>query len=253
MELLERVSWFFQKHAAPWGRGAAALLWPPQCRLCGAFPEEGTFLCSRCWEGLSEVTGQDYCRRCGRSVGPFGHLPDGCGRCEQERILTDGLLRAGRYDSVLRQMLLCLKFQEMTEWADFLGPMLQSVFQTRLWGPVDYLVPVPLHWVRRFARGFNQSFLLAKKMAEPGLPIRQDLVRIRYTRRQWNLTSAQRRRNVKGAFTVRRGHPFQGKVVCLVDDITTSHATLNECARVLKRAQAQKVYALVAAVAETTD
>lgn len=251
MKVAGPISSFFQKHARPWSKGVSALLWPRQCRLCGSFPEEGSFLCGACWEELSLVTAGDYCRRCGRSVGPFGRLGGGCGYCEQERILTDGILRAGRYDSVLRQMLLRLKFQEMTEFAPFLGPLLKSVFETRPWGPIDYLVPVPLHWLRRLQRGFNQSFLLAKEMADSDVPVCRDLVRIRYTRRQWTLTNAQRRRNVKGAFAVRRRHPFEGRTVCLVDDITTSRATLNECARVLKRAGAEKVYAVVAAASDT--
>ncbi|HOK66482.1 MAG TPA: hypothetical protein PLV55_06685 [Anaerohalosphaeraceae bacterium] len=95
--------------------------------------------------------------------------------------------------------------------------------------------------------------MLAKALKGLEVPICRDLVRVRYTRRQWNLTSAQRRRNVKGAFAVRKRHPFKGASVCLLDDITTSRATLNECARVLKRAGAQKVYALVAAVADTAE
>lgn len=253
MQVLDRIGLFFRKRVLPWGQGAAAMLWPRQCLLCGAFPEEGTFLCRRCWQDFSRTTGQDYCRRCGLTVGPYGHLPEGCGRCEGQRILTDGILRVGQYDSVLRDLLLRLKFQERTELADFFGPFLMAVFESRSWGQVDYLVPVPLHWLRRLQRGFNQSYLLAKTLKGIEVPICRDLVRVRYTRRQWNLTSAQRRRNVKGAFAVRKGHPFEGASVCLLDDITTSRATLNECARVLKRAGAQKVYALVAAVADTAE
>ena len=79
--------------------------------------------------------------------------------------------------------------------------------------------------------------------------ISTDLVRCRHTQKQWNLTMAGRKRNVAGAFAVRRGHDFAKRTICLVDDITTSHATLNECARTLKEAGAQNVFAAVAAVA----
>lgn len=72
---------------------------------------------------------------------------------------------------------------------------------------------------------------------------------MRYTERQWNLSPAKRKRNVADAFAVRKGHKFSGQTVCLVDDITTSGATLNECAKTLKEAGAQKVFAVVAAVA----
>jgi ComF family protein len=114
---------------------------------------------------------------------------------------------------------------------------------------IDFFVPVPLHWVRRFARGFNQSLLIAKGLTNSVVPINTDLVRIRYTKRQYHLTHAKRKRNVAGAFAVRRGHEFSGKNVCLIDDITTSRATLNECAKTVKQAGAKKVYALVLAAA----
>jgi ComF family protein len=151
----------------------------------------------------------------------------------------------------MRNLILQLKFREMTEFKTLLGRMLETVFETGHWTDrVDYLVPVPLHWRRRLERGFNQSYLLAQCLRRSGIPICLDLVRIRYTRRQWDLPPAQRRRNVKGAFAVRKDHPFSGKTLCLVDDITTSGATLSECARTLKHAGAEKVYAIVLAVAE---
>ena len=99
-------------------------------------------------------------------------------------------------------------------------------------------------------RGFNQSHLLAKNLKLPQIPVSTDLVRIRHTQHQWDLNSAQRKRNVKGAFAVRRGHPFMGKSVALVDDITTSGATLEECAKTLKQAAgAKKVVSVVLATA----
>jgi ComF family protein len=114
---------------------------------------------------------------------------------------------------------------------------------------IDCFVPVPLHWRRRLERGYNQALCLSRGVCTPPASVSTDLVRTRYTRRQWSLTETQRRTNVKNAFAVRRGHPFGGKTVCLVDDITTSGATLNECAKALKAAGAARVYTLVAAVA----
>lgn len=247
-----QIGSFLSKQAASLWDCLSCVLWPPQCRLCQSALGEGQpLLCRTCWEGLSQSLGGHYCRRCGRTVSPYGLLPDGCGRCCEERILFDGILRVGLYESTLRNLILQLKFHEMTEFTHLLGQMLDTVFETRPWTePVDYLVPVPLHWRRRLERGFNQSYLLAQCLSHARIPICRDLVRIRYTRRQWDLTPAQRRRNVRGAFAIRKDHPFLGKIVCLVDDITTSGATLAECASVLKRAGAAKVYAVVLAVAE---
>jgi ComF family protein len=115
---------------------------------------------------------------------------------------------------------------------------------------IEFFVPVPLHWARRLTRGYNQSLVLAKKLKHPTAKINTDLVRTRYTKSQPMMASAAARaRNVAGAFAVRKGHNLRGKLLCLIDDIKTTGATLNECAKTLKEAGASKVFALVLAVA----
>ena len=113
---------------------------------------------------------------------------------------------------------------------------------------VEFFVPVPLHWSRRFFRGYNQSLVLAKRLKHPAAGTNTDLVRIRRTKFQ-TANAVVRAANVAGAFAVRRGHSFAGRKVCLVDDVKTTGATLNECAKTLKEAGAAKVFALVLAVA----
>ena len=126
----------------------------------------------------------------------------------------------------------------------------QAVIRSSFPEPVDFVVPVPLHWRRRFQRGFNQSALIAKGLNFNGARFNTDVVRIRHTRQQIVLTTeAARRKNVRGAFAVRKGHNFKGKNICLVDDVKTTGATLSECAKVLKDAGAKKVFAFVLAVA----
>jgi ComF family protein len=115
---------------------------------------------------------------------------------------------------------------------------------------IELFVPVPLHWSRRLVRGYNQSYVLLRKFRPSGARVSTDLVRIRRTKIQPAMASpTARARNVSGAFAVRRGHGFAGRRICLVDDIKTTGATLNECARVLKAAGAARVFALVLAVA----
>jgi ComF family protein len=178
-----------------------------------------------------------------------------CGGCLEEDVIYDGFCRAGVYDGALKQMLLGMKFRDKVELLDYLGPVFGQAFSAAgLAEKTDVLVPVPLHWRRRFQRGFNQSFLLSQYLQKEGPRISEDLVRIRYTPHQWLMeTDSQRRQNVRGAFAVRKGHPFEGKSVCLVDDITTSGATLKECAQALRQAGAAAVYAAVVAVAESTN
>ena len=239
------------RRAVSLAQAGGHVLWPGQCWVCKAavLPSDDR-LCQRCWQDLSKAVSADYCRRCGRDVSPYGIVLGRCGHCQDEQYPYDGVIRVGRYEATLRSLTLSLKFAERTEWAATLSGMLrQAVLAAGMHAAFDYLVPVPLHWRRRARRGFNQSHLLAKGLNLPQVPVSTDLVRIRNTEQQWNLKPPQRRRNVKGAFAVRKGHPFEGKTIALVDDITTSGATLQECAKVLKQAGAQKVVALVIAAA----
>ena len=246
----ERYTRWIQK-AVSFGQAGGHFFWPGRCLSCKEpiLPSDDN-LCQPCWQELSRAVSADYCRRCGRDVSPYGIVAGKCGHCQDEHYQNDGIIRVGRYESTLRSMTLSLKFAERTEWAAMLSGMLrQAVMAGGMHAAFDCLVPVPLHWRRRLRRGFNQSYLLAKGLKLPQVPVSTDLVRIRNTEQQWNLKPSQRRRNVKGAFAVRKGHPFEGKTIGLVDDITTSGATLQECAKVLKQAGAQKVVALVIAAA----
>jgi len=115
---------------------------------------------------------------------------------------------------------------------------------------IELFVPVPLHFSRRLRRGYNQSQILGRKLKHPTAKISTELVRIRRTKLQPAMASpAARAKNVAGAFAVRYGHNFTERKICLVDDIKTTGATLNECAKTLKQAGASKVFALVLAVA----
>jgi len=138
-----------------------------------------------------------------------------------------------------------------TELDSILGFLAESALEgCNFRDEAELFVPVPLHWSRRLVRGYNQSHVLLSRLKPPGASVSTDLVRIRRTKLQPAMAGPKARaRNVAGAFAVRRGHGFAGGRICLVDDIKTTGATLNECARVLKADGAAKVYALVLAVA----
>ncbi len=226
------------------------LLWPAVCDCCAtAIAHADQRICRNCWNELLACMAGDYCPGCGRDASRHAIIDNRCARCDGTRIEFDGIARAGVYENVLRDLILAFKFRDRTE----LAPRLRMLADAALQGcpfstEVDIFVPVPLHWRRRIERGYNQSAIIARGLSRLA-PIDTDLVRIRYTQRQWTLSPAKRRKNVAGAFAVRKHHKFSGKRVCLVDDITTSHATLNECAKTLKAAGAEKVFACVIAVA----
>ncbi|HET8550781.1 MAG TPA: ComF family protein [Bryobacteraceae bacterium] len=115
----------------------------------------------------------------------------------------------------------------------------------------DAIVPMPLHWMRRWQRGFNQAELLARGLVRPlGAPVLKALARARATRPQAGLTRAQRRANVSGSFRLRERAGLSGAHVLLVDDVMTTGATLSAAASVLKHAGARRVTAATVARAD---
>lgn len=227
------------------------LLWPAVCANCReSVCETDKTLCQDCWGELLVCTGGDYCRCCGRDVSRYGLVGGACPDCQGKEIHFDEIARSGVYGGALSKMILSFK-HDRTELDSMLGFLANSALQgSSFVSAIEFFVPVPLHWTRRLGRGYNQSLVLAKKLKHPKAKINTELVRIRRTKIQPVMVSdAARARNVAGAFAVRRGHRFAGRAVCLVDDIKTTGATLNECAKTLKEAGASQVFALVLAVA----
>jgi competence protein ComFC len=232
-------------------QGMNQLLWPAVCAVCNeAICDTDKDLCPKCWNELLTCTAGDYCPRCGRDTSRYGLVADACAACQNEEIHFDGIARAGVYADALQRMILAFK-HDRSELAVALAPLADAALQgSRFRDDVDLFVPVPLHWTRRLLRGYNQSHLIARRLHHPHARVSRDLVRARRTQIQPQMaTPAARARNVAGAFLIRHRHEFGGKTICLVDDIKTTGATLNECAKTLKEAGAVKVYALVLAVA----
>lgn len=227
------------------------LIWPAVCDNCSE-PVADTQgrLCKKCWDELLLCAAGDYCPRCGVDASKYALVEGACPNCQDKTIYFDGIARAGVYSGALRNMILAFKARDRIELDRHLCFLANSSLQgSGFFDHIDSFVPVPLHWAKRLFRGYNQSLLLAKKLFQLSAKVDTDLVRVRYTKAQPSLTPAKRVANVAGAFAVRRGHKFSGRTLCLVDDIKTTGATLNECAKTLKQAGAAKVYALVLAVA----
>lgn len=234
--------------------GVNHLLWSAVCINCSrSICDSDHNLCRQCWDDILSSSAGDYCSRCGRDASRYGLVEGRCPDCQGKEFHFDGIARCGVYADSLRKMILAFK-NGKTELDSVLGFLVKSALEgSSFYGDIDFLVPVPLHWSRRIVRGYNQSLILAKKSRHSSAKINTELVRIRRTKRQpAMLTDTKRAANVADAFAVRFRHKFEGKNICLVDDIKTSGATLNECAKTLKEAGAGKVYALVLSVAGQT-
>jgi ComF family protein len=192
----------------------------------------------------------ETCPRCAGTVGPFAHCEDGCSRCRNVPYEFERAVRLGPYDGLLREMILRLKHPTGQMLADLLGDLWaeQAGPKLRALG-AEVVIPVPLHWWRRFARGYNQSEALARALAHHlSLPCRSGwLRRVRNTPQQTRQTPAGRRENVKNAFRARPRAALRGKTVLLVDDVLTTGSTCSEAARALRAAGAARVVAAVLA------
>lgn len=156
-------------------------------------------------------------------------------------------LAAGAYDGALRAIVHALKYEGRRSLAEPLADLMRARC-ARLLEDADCLVPVPLHPSRRRARGFNQALDLARWLHSDNLPVCQALRRVRATPTQTGLPAAQRHRNVRDAFTrSRRAPTLPGSIVVLVDDVSTTGATLEACAKVLREMGAREVRAVTAA------
>ena len=237
----------------------AQLILPAHCAACGgrAPPEGRAPLCEACAAALAELLARPCCPLCGRNAGPYTTGADGCLFCRNFPVKFDAAARIGPYEEPLRSLILRFKRHGRVEIAPFLGRLLAERVALAPWADrIEVLVPVPLHWVRRAGRGFNQADLLARELcrAMDPRPAWGRLRRTRPTPHQTVLPSSQRRRNVRGAFAAAWGGPdFKGKAVLLVDDVMTSGTTIAECTRVLRDAGAAGVYVAVVATADYDD
>jgi len=205
-------------------------------------------VCPTCLTAPSAHSAEHFCRQCKT---PFLNafpldLEGRCALCRAGARGFDAAYCFGFYEGPLRELIHLLKYDGMKPLAGLLGEYLSRALP--LDEKFDAVVPMPLHWRRRFERGFNQAALLAKHLARRRrIPLLNAVRRIRATQTQTGLTNAKRRENVRGAFRARRGQPLKGLRVLLVDDVMTTGATASACAAVLKRAGARSVTLLTLA------
>jgi ComF family protein len=210
-------------------------------------PVAGEGVCPDCWSKLAFIE-RPYCPRLGI---PFVYDP-GPDMLSMEAIANPPAYRraraAVRYDEVAKVLVHALKYQDRTDLAPTMGRWMARAGRDLL-EEADVLIPVPLHWRRGWSRRYNQSGALARIIAHhAGVPVAADaLRRVRPTQQQVGLSRTDRARNVQGAFKVasdRTAH-VQGRRVILIDDVLTSGATVDACARALLRARAAQVDVLV--------
>jgi ComF family protein len=222
-------------------RGLARLalnaLFPVSCLGCGC---EGELLCPSCLQAAPRAA-PPRCPVCWQRW--TGDGP--CRQCVRQRPSYESVRSAFAYQGAVREAVHALKFRGISALAPILAAPMARLLAA--WAPpVEALVPVPLPWLRERYRGYDQALLLAREVGHSlGLPVLTDAVRRTWTRPQASLAGDARRQNVGSAFRPRRR--LDGLRLALVDDVATTGATLDACARALRQAGAAGVWAITLA------
>lgn len=230
--------------------GLFNLLFPDECRVCGESLKEVSRIpvCSRCLAEPALLTADYYCAACRTPfVTPYPLDKSGrCGLCRAGLQGFDAVYSYGSYEGSLRKLIHLFKYNGVEPLAAPFGKFLAQVLPRDQ--RYDVIVPMPLHWRKRWQRGFNQAELLAKEISRRWcVPVERAVRRRRSGLAQAGLSNAQRRKNVAHVFEAGKGRPLEGKRILLVDDVLTTGATASSCARVLKRAGAAHVTLLALA------
>jgi ComF family protein len=230
------------------GERLGRVLLPPLCLACRVPVGSNGALCPECWQGVTFIT-PPVCERLGTPL-PYALGP---GALSAEAIehppAFDRARAAFLFDGVGRQLVHGLKFSDRPALAETLAVWMKRA-GAELLSEADLLVPVPLHWTRLFRRRFNQSAELARHLSHlTGLPHRpQALRRLRATAHQTGLDRDARHDNVADAFALgSEGAEIVGRKVLLIDDVLTTGATVDACARLLRRSGAVRIDVLAAA------
>ncbi|NQV13539.1 MAG: ComF family protein [Parcubacteria group bacterium] len=222
------------------------IIFPIKCVSCG---REGEWVCTACLREI-ELNRELVCPRCGYASGDGSF----CDQCRVTSKMAGIIVAASYEDKLLQQAVHALKYKFVREMSRPLATILSGGL--KIWlnhhqGDRQdvVLVPVPLYRKRERQRGFNQTALLAQELNKMArFTVRDDvLVRIKSTPAQAKLDPIKRRKNIKGAFRLENTAILQGKTVFIIDDICTTSATLEECAKEIDKAQPREIWGLVLA------
>ncbi len=229
--------------------------YPPVCVACDGVDDIVDHLCPGCMGRLNRLRAEHACSRCAMPI-PVGAA---CAYCKDRGLPPyQQIVRLGVFQEPLRALIHRAKYQNRWPIAELLAEQLTvHPVAGGLLERAECIVPVPLHWKRQWERGYNQSHVLACRLARVGVRrergrarVVTPVIRLRDTQTQTMLPRTQRIANLRGAFALLRPAAVAGKHVVVVDDVMTSGATLQSLGRVLAAGRPASLCAVVAAIAD---
>jgi len=221
------------------------LFYPANCIFCrqGLDLEERSHACTSCIAQMP-VLKQPLCAKCSVELAPYGPPRHLCNRCLREKTHYEKGVSIFRYEARAKQLIQRIKFGKKSWYLKAVRSHLRSVETPLPFSSYDFVVPVPLERMKKREREFNQSRLIAallKSEKRASLPIRDIIQKIKKTKPQSALHREERLQNLENAFRLKRGAQIKQKKILLVDDVMTTGATANECAKCLMEGGALRV------------
>lgn len=216
---------------------------PFPCLSCGVeLGDDKNLFCAECLADLSMINAP-HCPGCG---GTMDGVLEYCAKCmEFEKRPWDGAFALFNLCGAGQKLVYAFKFYGRPELARPFAALARELLEKEKLD-IDIIIPVPLHWSRRFTRGYNQSVLFCEELARlTKIKFQPALQRIKRTRQQARLDRDERRQNLSGAFALRPGLDLRDKTILLVDDVMTTGATLSAAAKVFEDSGVKAIYTLV--------
>ncbi len=224
------------------------VVFPETCVVCGSIVHDG-HICSNCFSALSFIT-NPMCTVCGFPFKFYEKNSDNknyvCVNCLKQKPFFDKSISVLRYNDAAKQIILPFKHGDKTFLNDFIADLMFK-FGKDVINKADFIVPVPISFIRLLKRKYNQSALIASAIcAKSGKAYLGALKRIKFTKSQGHLPEKERIANVKNCFSLNKNflNKIKDKNILLIDDVFTTGATVNECAKVLKQNGVNKVFVL---------
>lgn len=229
-----------------------SLIYPNICQICGQrrATKSECYVCPECRKDIKYIT-PPVCKVCGRHFDGDITVEFTCEDCRNSKRFYDIARSAVKYDGTVMKALHSYKYDRAMWLEPFLAEMLINKAKEEIkYGEWDLIVPVPLHFARKNERGFNQAERLSKRLSfAVRIPMNaRVLKRVKFTETQTALERHRRGENVKNAFAVRRNSlNLKGLRIVVVDDVMTTGATVNECAKTLRKGGAASIFVLTLA------
>ena len=226
-----------------------SLFYPPVCAICSGEVPGKEYLCQACQAKAPRIQ-PPFCAKCSEPFFGAVNGPFFCSNCSNQKLYFEAAVAVYQSRGIVRRLVHEFKYGYRAYLRHVIaGWLCAALDDPRLRGRAfDCIAPVPLHPARQRERGFNQAELLGQLVAaRTGVPLRRLLERTRYTTTQTAFDRAERMKNLRNAFHLRKKADVRGLRVLLIDDVLTTGSTLSACARVLRRAGASSVYAATAA------